>query len=101
MHDAHAVCVVLLWPEIGITTDVLDACAANDSVRPSGEGQVIDGGDHAHWNPHAFNFLGDRCTATIAGASRRDQETAVDSPSLQILGNASPETFGDGYRRAH
>src|SRR5215510_4968360 len=100
-HDAHAVSVVLLWPEIGIATDVLDARTANDSVRPGSEGQVIDGGDHAHRNPHAFNFLSDRCTATIAGASRGDQETAIDSAGLQILGDACPETLGNRYRRAH
>src|SRR5215510_3470151 len=100
-HDAHAVGVVLLWTEIRIATDVLNARTANDPVRPGGEGQVVDGGDHAHRNPHAFNFLGDRCPATIAGASRGDQETASDSTGVQILGDARPETLGDRYRRAH
>src|SRR4029453_17353904 len=77
-YNAHAVGVVLLWPEIGIATNVLNARTANDPVCPGGEGQVVDGGDHAHRNPHAFNFLGDRCPATIAGASRGDWAKASD-----------------------
>ena len=69
--------------------------AANDADGAGGEGEVIDGGDHADGDTGALDFLGDRCTATIAGASRGHQETAVNPAVDKVLGDAAAQVATD------
>lgn len=54
-------------------------------VRSDREGDVRDCGQHGGGNPDSLDFLGYRCTATVAAASSRDQQHSIDSARLQFL----------------
>lgn len=67
---------------------MFDARPPNDSIGACGKGQIVDGRDHPNGNANSLDFLGDRCTATIAGASCRYQQAAIDLALLKILRDA-------------
>jgi hypothetical protein len=64
---------------VWVAAHVLDTRSTDDAIGPGRERQVVDGGDHAHRDAEPLDFFGDRCAATIAGASRRHQEAAIDA----------------------
>src|SRR5438105_13100759 len=82
--DPEPVLVVLVGAEGRVAADVLDPTATDDAVGAGGEGQVVDGRDEGDGDAGPLDLLGDRCAATIAGPSRRDEQAAADLALAQL-----------------
>lgn len=72
------VSMVLIPSQSGVSADVLDARATDHPRGAGGQGETVESGNLGNRNSGALDFLGDRCTATIAGPSGCHEQGRVN-----------------------
>src|SRR5712691_5930227 len=101
-NDLEPVLAILGGAERGVAAHVLDPTAAHHPVGAGGQREVVDGRDQRDRDADPLDLLGDRCAATIAGPSGRDQQAPADL-ALKQLGRdalAEPPRRRDGCTHA-